>query len=396
MTDVNTQPIFIICHARSGSTLLRYILDTHEWVSCQPETEIGRLIKELYEVHTRLARGLTSLQHIPAVVAKSIRELRESYLRPPKIIWCDKSISNLTFLDLLQKSFPDARYIYLYRDCLDFIHSAFEIFNSNNAGSLFKKEIHSSGEAGSINALADLWCRNVERMMKFESDPAFHAIRVTHESIVRQPAATIQRLFDFLQLPVRNDFIENIFKINHQRGHGDPKIIWTNNIELNTVGKGYRIPIHRLHTDKIAAINQLQAALGFRPIDLTVNTAVPAHHRIGSNHPAIRQYTAGLLANIVQEFREILAEQSDQYPDAPPCILHIRDANEARYELSFHPPYVTNSTPASHIRDIISIDFHALLALLDNRTDFTSLQMKWEVFTEGSAKVLGPYLTLFL
>ncbi|MFN2568680.1 MAG: sulfotransferase [Candidatus Dormibacteria bacterium] len=40
-------PIFVVCCSRSGSTLLRYILDTHPLVACPPELHVAQLCRRL-------------------------------------------------------------------------------------------------------------------------------------------------------------------------------------------------------------------------------------------------------------------------------------------------------------------------------------------------------------
>ena len=48
-TDSGTRglPIFIASHARTGSTLLRYIIDTHPALCCPPELALGQLCSAL-------------------------------------------------------------------------------------------------------------------------------------------------------------------------------------------------------------------------------------------------------------------------------------------------------------------------------------------------------------
>jgi hypothetical protein len=39
------RPIFVLTVARSGSTLLRFILDSHPDLACPPETNIGPVLQ---------------------------------------------------------------------------------------------------------------------------------------------------------------------------------------------------------------------------------------------------------------------------------------------------------------------------------------------------------------
>lgn len=44
------EPVFIICTPRTGSTLLRFILDTHSHIACPSETQLILLIEELFRL----------------------------------------------------------------------------------------------------------------------------------------------------------------------------------------------------------------------------------------------------------------------------------------------------------------------------------------------------------
>ena len=45
-------PSFVLCGARSGATLLRYVLDTHAELCAPPELQIGALCQQLSWLHT--------------------------------------------------------------------------------------------------------------------------------------------------------------------------------------------------------------------------------------------------------------------------------------------------------------------------------------------------------
>ena len=41
------EPVFVLCAARSGSTLLRFVLDAHPDLACPPETNVPALCGQL-------------------------------------------------------------------------------------------------------------------------------------------------------------------------------------------------------------------------------------------------------------------------------------------------------------------------------------------------------------
>jgi hypothetical protein len=42
-----TDPVFVLCMGRSGSTLLRFLLDAHPELACPPETSLPALCGQL-------------------------------------------------------------------------------------------------------------------------------------------------------------------------------------------------------------------------------------------------------------------------------------------------------------------------------------------------------------
>ena len=43
-------PVFVLCHGRSGSTLLRFLLDAHPQLACPPETNLPAMAAQLATV----------------------------------------------------------------------------------------------------------------------------------------------------------------------------------------------------------------------------------------------------------------------------------------------------------------------------------------------------------
>ena len=76
MTEHLRQPpfsqVFILCTPRSGSSLLRYILDTHPAICCPGELSLGQLCKDLY----------TAFYYTVGQVRASSEESRDALARP--------------------------------------------------------------------------------------------------------------------------------------------------------------------------------------------------------------------------------------------------------------------------------------------------------------------------
>src|SRR5438045_1491056 len=91
-------PIFILSDIRSGSTLLRYILDTHPDICSPGELEIGKVCESLhwtiYSTIAKLPTAVTEEQRQEiayAEVRRIVSDLMNSYTRARnKRIWCEK------------------------------------------------------------------------------------------------------------------------------------------------------------------------------------------------------------------------------------------------------------------------------------------------------------------
>jgi hypothetical protein len=130
-------PVFVLTSARSGSTLMRYLLDAHPELACPAETGLPSLGLQLAS-SLMIMNGApkpslqaTSLAGIPEPVVSRVRATLDSmmgqYLADRnKRRFCEKSLGTAKFADLLIRLYPDVRFIGLVRHVMDFIASAAE------------------------------------------------------------------------------------------------------------------------------------------------------------------------------------------------------------------------------------------------------------------------------
>lgn len=116
-------PIFLISMHRSGSTLLRRILNAHPSIACPPETHFLTHFMDFMEtIPSR--NGIAALVGTEAV-EDTIRRLAFRYheffrLAESKRCWADKTPQYLDRLDTLRQLAPkDSRFVLLLRDPLD-------------------------------------------------------------------------------------------------------------------------------------------------------------------------------------------------------------------------------------------------------------------------------------
>lgn len=267
-----SQPIFIVSHARTGSTLLRYLMDAHPEVCCPPELALGRLCHALaYTLGLTLAgdRGADTRPGGQSAVHAAVR----SHLDPimgaycaarNKRRWCDKSSNNVEHLAVIDAVFPNARYICLHRQCLDVVHSLIELFRYGFPGRYGQLVARSPDNV--VDALIDSWIEAARALLDFEASHAPRCFRLTYEDFVMNPAAMAERMFSFLELPFDVRILDDVFSSPHEPGPGDLKIQHTSSILQGRIGKGSTIPRGQISEHRLLEMNTLHGALGYTQV----------------------------------------------------------------------------------------------------------------------------------
>jgi protein-tyrosine sulfotransferase len=130
-------PVFVLCMARSGSTLVRFLLDAHPELACPPETSLPALCGQLAVVWSLIEgaplsanRGDAPPQVPDAAIAgirRMLDEMTGGYLtRRGKKRFCDKSLGSALTATLLLRIYPEARFVCLYRHPMDMIRSGLD------------------------------------------------------------------------------------------------------------------------------------------------------------------------------------------------------------------------------------------------------------------------------
>lgn len=264
------KPIFILSCERSGSTLLRYIIDTHPDIACPGELVLGQFVRSLRVLLERTrGREADAEDMAPGWVQREVHRTVQArmtaYARARgKSRWAEKSPGNLEFLDELLWAFPDARFICLYRRSLDVVHSCLEI-----SGDGFMPELAPYAARypdNFIAAMLESWATKTARMLALERSVA--CCRVHYEALVNDPVATLDRVFAFLGLDWDHGLLEGIFETPHDPGGGDFKIRSAKRIGSDRIGTG-----GSLNRNKLSAVpavlqrqcTELHLELGYPP-----------------------------------------------------------------------------------------------------------------------------------
>ena len=198
---------FIVGVARSGTTLLRMMLDAHPELAIPPETHfIPKLIKaadepgdsrdrvfELLTTHRRwpdfqLDRGelKAEFERIePFEIGSALRAFYGAYARRQgKPRWGDKTPGYARRMRPIASALPEAHFVHLIRDGRDV--------------ALSQLEVHHGAE--SVHEAADTWTSGIEKARR-NARRVEHYIEVRYEDLVDDPETVVRRVCEFASLP---------------------------------------------------------------------------------------------------------------------------------------------------------------------------------------------------
>jgi hypothetical protein len=284
-------PVFVLCAGRSGSTLLRFLLDAHPDLACPPETNVPALCGQLATVWSLIEGAPLSANRgdeppeIPDAAIAGVRETMDrmvgSYLaRRGKKRYCDKSLGTARFAYLLTRIWPQSRFLCLYRHPMDVIASGIEACPWGLNGYGFDPYIAET-PGNAVWALARFWADNMTVIRAAEQQYPERCHRVRYEDLVADPQGTADAAFRFLGVDPVPGIAEACFAPERERfGPADYKIWHTSRITSDSVGRGWTIPVG-LAAPALQRLNDLCDQLGYLPVDESWGTAErPADLRV--------------------------------------------------------------------------------------------------------------------
>jgi protein-tyrosine sulfotransferase len=270
------KPVFVVCGARSGSTLLRFVLDAHPDLACPPETLLPGLCAQMSSVGSLLAgtplSGPKADQDVPDTVLADIRQAVGSLVGPylqrrGKQRYCDKSLGTAQHASLLARVWPDAKFICVYRHPMDVIASGIEACPWGLNGYGFDSYI--AGNPGNaVLALARFWSDTATAILSVEERFPIRCQRVRYEDFVADPENVADQIFRFLGVAPVPGITQGCFTPDRERqGPADYKIWHTSRVSTDSVGRGWSIPAGMISQPVKTTINNLVAKLGYIPVD---------------------------------------------------------------------------------------------------------------------------------
>lgn len=128
MDEYSDRPIFIVGSPRSGTTLMRSIIDAHPNIFCPPcETFIFNTLNNTFNDYIwkdHYAQLPFTRQALIKWLRKYILDLFGNLaLKAEKKRWAEKTPSHVLFMNFINEVFPDAQFIHLIRNGYDVVKS---------------------------------------------------------------------------------------------------------------------------------------------------------------------------------------------------------------------------------------------------------------------------------
>lgn len=282
--ELNPEPIFVLCGARTGSTLLRFVLDAHPDLACPPETNIPAMCAQIATVAS-LVEGAPLSQNrgdeppeIPDAAIDQVRaaveRMTRAYLqRKGKKRFCDKSLGTARFAYLMQRIWPRTKFICVVRHGMDMIVSGREACPWGLNGYGFDP-YGAATPGNSVHALAHYWVDSVATILQAREQYPELCHLVRYEDLVADPQGVADELFKFLGVDPVPGIAAACFSPERERfGPADYKIWHTSEISADSVGRGWTLPAGLIGAPVRAAMNELLEKLGYVPVDDNWGTA---------------------------------------------------------------------------------------------------------------------------
>lgn len=215
-TPINSKqlsPIFIIGVLRSGTTLLRVILDSHSKIAAPSETPwiLGgygeNSIRQLSQFLATDQYG--PVKNLPGINEKTIMQATRSFLTEifAPLIYQDskqllvlKTPQDIKYLEYLLELYPDSKYLHIFRDGRDSSCSLVE-----NVSKVFGA-IDDYGELNHLNAFKRWYDWEVKIRALFKKNDR-RKYMIKYEDLVTDPSHVLKGVCNFIGVDFEPDML---------------------------------------------------------------------------------------------------------------------------------------------------------------------------------------------
>jgi hypothetical protein len=190
-------PIVLGGCGRSGTTLLRMMLDSHRRICCGPESSLFR--RRAVDANWLADRFGFDRDEVGAILdaASSRPAFIEAFAslcmrKAGKARWAEKTPRNIGRIAEIFRCFPAARFVHVLRDGRDVACS----LRTHPRHKVVDGRLVPTGTWKPIAGCARRWVRDIEGSRRWWGDPRFHTVR--YEDLALDPRPVLERLMAFL------------------------------------------------------------------------------------------------------------------------------------------------------------------------------------------------------
>jgi hypothetical protein len=203
----STRPIVIGGCGRSGTTLLRVMLDSHSQIAAGPESLLFLpvvidfpALAYKFDLDEALLR-----RTYQACASRSafIDAFQALYLaQSGRAIWADKTARNVHVFAEILNHFPQAKLLHVIRDGRDVIASLL----THRKRKIVDGQLQPTGYRMPLQNCIDRWLMAISDGIKLRGHPNYMEVR--YEDLVKQPEATIHQVCQFLAVDFELEMLE--------------------------------------------------------------------------------------------------------------------------------------------------------------------------------------------
>jgi hypothetical protein len=276
--------IVVLGMPRSGTTLVRRLLDSHPAVCCPPETNLLNasarfLQEELFAggLAVGVVPGLDFSGFDEATVLERLRAFvfsffRDIAARQGKRRWAEKTAVDIFHLDQIERlCAARCRFVCVFRHALDDVCSIKELADKME---MHMAELHAyvARHPAPYEAFAHAWVDANRRLLRFCSTYPDRSLRIRYEDLVTHPAEQLEQLCEFLGEPTDvRALLAAALGSRESAGLGDWKTYGMSAITAHSVGRWKQLSpwtIRRL----APIVRDVMDELGYDPIPVPAAT----------------------------------------------------------------------------------------------------------------------------
>jgi hypothetical protein len=253
-----TSPIFIIGCFRSGTSLLRRIMDSHSKIACPPESKfiipIANMLRNQEYIKALSAMGF-SKEYVFASTRNYIADFFSRYAQSKgKIYWADKTPDYVEIIDFLDVLFEEkAKMIFIYRHGLDVATSLF-LRDFISVQNFMKNQYFPNKFVG----CAAFWADQVSKMKESKIRKSGRIFELKYETLVDNTMHTLQNLFAFLEIEFEPEII-NYSQFPHDTSEFEDSMVMIRKGITPSKDNYKRLP--KKYIDSALAISQVRENL---------------------------------------------------------------------------------------------------------------------------------------